>query len=107
MKTVLVITTDARHKALYESGLEGYFLTSGSFGEANAFIYDITESFDEADRLWLEGTDVPVIVVGSDGTVPVSESPKRRVLPRSAGVDEVFKALQDLGVADEELASKA
>lgn len=107
MRTVLVVTTDVKHRALYESGLEGYFRMrfsaegDGGEGTVDAFIYDVTGPFDEVDRLWLEGTEVPVVVLTAEEGIPLPHSPRRRVLKHPASLDDIFRALQRLGVADD------
>ncbi len=107
MKTVLVVTTDVKHRALYECGLVGYVRTrfspecDGGDGEIDAFIYDVTGPFDEIDRLWLEGTEVPVVVLTSEGRIPLPHSRNRTILTDSASLDEIFGALQQLGIAEE------
>ena len=107
MKTVLVVTTNVKHRALYECALEGYVHTrfaaegDGGKGVVDAFIYDVTGPFDEIDRLWLEGTDVPVNVLTPEGRIPLPHHPKRRILRYPASVDEIFQALQQLGLAEE------
>ena len=112
MKTVLVVTTNVKHRALYECGLEGYVRTrfsaegDGGDGAVDAFIYDVTGPFDEVDRLWLEGTEVPVIVLTPEGRIPLPHRRNRRVLTYPASLDDIFRALQQLGVADEALARR-
>ena len=113
MKTVLVVTTDVKHRALYECGLEAYVRTrfsaecDGGDGLIDAFIYDVTGPFDEVDRLWLEGTEVPVIVLTSEGRIPLPHSRKRRILTYPASLDEIFNALQQLGVEDDAVVRKS
>ncbi len=112
LKTVLVVTTDVKHRALYECGLEGYVRTrfspesDGGDGGIDAFIYDVIGPFDEIDRLWLEGTEIPVIVLTSEGRIPLPHSRKRRVLNYPASLEEIFRALQQLGIAEDSVVSR-
>ena len=49
-------------------------------------------------RTWSE---VPVIVLTPEGRIPLPHRRNRRVLTYPASLDDIFRALQQLGVADE------
>ncbi len=101
MKTVLFITTEPVHQALYERQLKKHFCVellpsvAGDAGKVDAVVYDIPKYPSSVDLEWLEALDLPIVVLAPDPVVHVPKHAKQHVLyyysatfscPRSAGI---------------------
>jgi hypothetical protein len=103
-KTVLFITTEPRHRILYEKGLRAGFelefqpAGAGRHGRVDAVVYDLPERLSGVDLQWLEELSVPVVVLTSLDEFPLPPSPRRRILTYPVNVAGILRALAELGI---------
>jgi len=101
---VLFITSEPRHRVLYEKGLRTHFTVEFSSSaeseksDMDAVVYDIPTRHSAGDIRWLRSVDKPVVVLTPEDELPLPKAANRCVLTYPVSMDRILKALSELGV---------
>jgi hypothetical protein len=110
LKTVLLITNSRRHQLLYEPGLKKYFAVDfrkgekgekGATAKIDAVVYDMPDSHTTIDLRWLAAVEVPLVLLTPEDELQSLSGPKRKVLVYPVRVNQIIRALWELGVKPE------
>jgi hypothetical protein len=103
-RKVLFITSEPRHRILYEKGLRSHFQVEFSasadsqVGDEDAIVYDIPKRHSPGDIRWLRSASKPVVVLTPEDELPLPKVSNRCVLTYPVSMDGIMQALGELGV---------